>query len=200
MLSWVWLRESISALECYAIFGSYGGILIMSLAKPSGDGVEANDKYKYTLGILLSVVCSASMAVTAVSTRKLRTVHHAVISYWTAVVTTAVCAVLVGAQCLTERRVPYVFSSPAWWWLLLGASCVYIYSQLLMIYCNQVANPALVGLLQYCGVVYNWMADVFVFHNTFTPMQLTGVGIVMAINIGTSYTKVAAILRDTPPK
>jgi drug/metabolite transporter (DMT)-like permease len=69
VLCWVWLRESISSLECYAIFGSYGGILIMSLAKPSGESEELNDKYKYTLGIILSVICSASMAVTAVSTR-----------------------------------------------------------------------------------------------------------------------------------
>ncbi len=69
VMSWAWLREPISALDCYAIIGSYSGILIMSLHKPGAETGVVNDKYKYTLGIILSVICSASQAVTSVSTR-----------------------------------------------------------------------------------------------------------------------------------
>jgi hypothetical protein len=52
-----------------------------------------------------------------------------------------------------------------------------------MTICNQKANPALIGLLSYCGVIYNFVADVFLLNKSFTSMQLTGVLVILCFNM-----------------
>lgn len=53
----------------------------------------------------------------------------------------------------------------------------------MMTICNQVANPAFIGLLSYCGIVYNFIVDYFVFDTKFTTMQIVGVLIILSFNV-----------------
>lgn len=58
-----------------------------------------------------------------------------------------------------------------------------------MTICNQKANPALIGLLSYCGVIYNFGADTFLLNKSFTSMQLTGVLVILCFNMLAGISK-----------
>ena len=50
-------------------------------------------------------------------------------------------------------------------------------------------KPGFVTLLGYIGIVYAFMGDTFIFHETFNGMELLGVGIVLSMNLLLIYKK-----------
>ena len=80
--------------------------------------------------------------------------------------------------------------------MLLVAAIANFQGQNLMTICNQNTNPALVGLLSYSGVFYNFCADVFVLDKTFTSMQLLGVIVILLFNIAAVVFKLTKSSSD----
>ena len=79
IIAWVWLGESISSFEIFAMIGSYIGIALIGLSKPASQDGQIEVKSNYTLGIVLSLIAAVGMAIIATSTRKLKTLHYGVI-------------------------------------------------------------------------------------------------------------------------
>lgn len=72
LIAWIWLNESITQFEIFAIFGSYLGIAMIGISQPpSEDGITESGS-QYTLGIILSLFTAIGMALIATSTRKLK--------------------------------------------------------------------------------------------------------------------------------
>ena len=129
------------------------------------------------------------MALIATSTRKLKQIHFAVIQVIYATSSTLVSGLIVLGQNYPSGKIPFIFSSKLFYGLLLLAAVCNFQGQNLMTICNQKANPALIGLLSYCGVIYNFGADVFLLNKTFTSMQLTGVLIILCFNMLAGVSK-----------
>lgn len=137
---------------------------------PSEDGEAMESTGKYTLGVALSVVSAIGMALIATSTRKLKEIHFAVIQCLYAASSTLICGALVFAQNYPRRRIPFVFDSQRDYWLLIVAAVFNFTGQNLMTISNQSANPALIGLLSYCGILYNFGTDTFILKKSFTSL------------------------------
>ena len=61
--------------------------------------------------------------------------------------------------------------------------------QNLSTYINQRANPAFVGILSYMGMGFSFLLDVYVFHFTFSGLEVLGVGICLAFSLATAFYK-----------
>ena len=79
VIAWLWLRETITHFELFAMFGSYIGIAMIGLSDPASKDGEVSEESTYTLGVILSLVAAVGMAIIAVSTRKLKEIHFGVI-------------------------------------------------------------------------------------------------------------------------
>ena len=101
-------------------------------------------------------------------------------------------------QLVTMRQyqsTPFKYES-GWTYLqILVASSFNMMAQNLFTETNQRACPATVGLIAYCGVFYNFLADVLLFHLKFNLLQIVGVSIAIFFSVA------AAIYRmQTTPK
>jgi drug/metabolite transporter (DMT)-like permease len=72
LIAWIWLNESITQFEIFAIFGSYLGIAMIGISQPPSEDGVADSGSQYTLGIVLSLFTAIGMALIATSTRKLK--------------------------------------------------------------------------------------------------------------------------------
>ena len=94
-----------------------------------------------------------------------------------------------GGIYLTEGRVPFEGVYWSTWLELFGASLCNFFAQNIMTIGNQCNNPATIGLITYLSVLYNYIVDVSLFDESFTPVQYAG----MILCIGSSFT--AAIVK-----
>ena len=98
LIAWMWLSESISKFELFAIFGSYLGIAMIGISKPSSQDGVAESGSQYLLGIILSLFTALGMALISTSTRKLKQINYAVIQVIYASSSTLVSGLIVLGQ------------------------------------------------------------------------------------------------------
>lgn len=54
---------------------------------------------------------------------------------------------------------------------------------------NQRANPATVGIMQYSGVFFSFMLDIFIFNQLFSGLEVLGVCICLLFSLITAIYK-----------
>ena len=56
-------------------------------------------------------------------------------------------------------------------------------------YINQRANPAFVGILSYMGMGFSFLLDVYVFHFSFSGLEVLGVSLCLLFSFATAIYK-----------
>ena len=119
------------------------------------------------MGVGIALVACVGQSFICVASRKLRTIHYSVIQFNYALTSTIVmgtCLLVTKGQ---YQSTPFVYASNWTYLQILVASSFNMMAQNLFTETNQRACPATVGLIAYCGVMYNFLADVLLFHLKF---------------------------------
>lgn len=186
ILSYFWTGDRILPLEGVAMLGAFAGIVCLGVAKPeeeqdaavtsdTGNQTESSmsdfeKQYAYQIGMAMAVFSCLAQSVISVASRRLKSLHFAVIQFWYGLMASVVMAVFLVTACTVTSHTPYVYSS-GWVYLeILVSSFLNMIGQNLMTYSNQRANPATVGLISYMGVMYNFAVDLAIFHESFTKL------------------------------
>jgi drug/metabolite transporter (DMT)-like permease len=195
ILAYFWTGDTILLLEAVAMFGAFAGIICLGLAEPNEMvKVESmsvfEQTYAYQIGVVLSVITCFTASVVQVSTRKLKSLNFGVISFFYSLTSTVCIGIVFLAFCVSKGQVPYVYES---WWIyleLLTAAAINMVGQSYNTYSYQHGNPTTVSLINYMGVLYNFLVDLTIFNATFTSLQLTGVSITLSFSVVAAIYKI----------
>ena len=178
LLSYFWLKEQLTFFEIGLMLCAFSGILMMSLSQPSKVPEEQaldSTPAQYQLGIAISLVACVGQSFICVASRRLWSIHFSVIQFNYAL-TSTICmglCVFFGPKPLGHSY--FVYDS-YWTYLEIFIASFFNYvAQVLFTQTNQRGCPAIVGLIAYSGVLYNFLADVLIFGLQFTSLQLFGV-------------------------
>ena len=201
ILAYFWTGDRILPLEVVALFGAFGGIICLALAKPSEtvqleSMSDFEQTYSYQIGIALAIITSLTFSVVSVASRKLKSLHYGVIQFVYALMSTICTGIVLLGFCVAEGEMPYVYES---WWIYLEvliSSALGMLGQSLMTYSNQHANPSTVALISYMGVSYTFLVDLTIFNSTFTYLQLIGVAITLSFSVAAAIYKIRIQKKD----
>jgi drug/metabolite transporter (DMT)-like permease len=154
---------------------------------PSGVDVESG----FISGVVLTAFGSVGMALIAVSLKRIKNCHYILVQFhygWSA---TAISLLAMSTQSILNGHWP--FSNVLWSTLLklMGASMFNFFSQNIITIANQQGNPATVGLITYCQLFYNYLADVLLFSSVFSPLQNLGMILCVGFSLLASGIKLA---------
>ena len=164
ILGYFWLGERLSVFEIISMVCAFSGIMVMSMAQ---SGPSKSLDPKFVMGVGIALVACVGQSFICVASRKLRTIHYSVIQFNYALTSTIVmgtCLLVTKGQ---YQSTPFVYESNWTYLQILVASSFNMMAQNLFTETNQRACPATVGLIAYCGVMYNFLADVLLFHLKF---------------------------------
>ena len=75
-----------------------------------------------------------------------------------------------------------LWTSQSFW--MLTASCVsHLSAQMLMFHVNKVAQPTVVALMNYCGIVWRFLCDLLIFGLVPNTAQSVSIGLLVVIQI-----------------
>ena len=78
VLAWIWLGDKLGAFQIVMMIFCFAGVVLVACSKNKGeDDVSKSDGY--TIGIILTGLLAVIFAVSAVSTRRLKTMHFSVL-------------------------------------------------------------------------------------------------------------------------
>ena len=194
ILAYFWTSDRLWPLEAVAMTGAFGGIICLGMAKPSEkiDVENFSDferAHAYQIGVFLAVITCFTLSVVAVASRKLKSLHFAVMQTLQASLSAICFGGVLLCHCTYKGVVPYVYDS---WWIyleMLLAAALNTMAQSLTTYSNQYSNPANVALFAYMSVLYSFLVDITIFGETFTPLQLIGVSITLSFSVAAAIYK-----------
>jgi len=133
----------------------------------------------------------------AVAVKKLKNVHFSILQFYYSAFTAVVMGNVLFARYMlqeedsgvSQNRVPLVFQHTSTYFILTIACLLNMIATSFMTCSTQRSKPSTVALICYTGIIYNFLLDVFVFRVTFSTLQLFGIGIVCAFNVGTVVHK-----------
>jgi drug/metabolite transporter (DMT)-like permease len=129
-LQYFWLGARVSNYDLFAMVGSIGGIVIMSVSAPASENDESSSAY--ILGLAMATTATVCMSFIYVSTSRLRSVHYLLIAFWVGLATTIVCIGGLVIEYFIQARSPFTDVG------LLS---------LIVLLCVSVANFAAINLL-----------------------------------------------------
>ena len=135
------------------------------------------------LGVSIALVACVGQSFICVASRKLRVLDCSVIQFNYALTSTVVMGLCLLATKGQHKSTPFVYDSGMAYLQILAASSFNLMAQNLFTATNQRACPATVGLVAYCGVLYNFLADVLLFHLKFNLLQIVGVSIAIFFSV-----------------
>ena len=153
------------------MFGSYIGILIMSISAPA---TSQSESLNYALGIVFTLVGSICMSYIAVASNKMKGVNFLVITFYLSLLTMIVCILLICVEYLVGGRTPFHGVTVVTTLKMLAASAANFFAVNMFTQANQLGLPATVALLSYVQILYNYLADTIYFNLSFTMMQYVG--------------------------
>ena len=129
-LQYFWIGARVSNYDLFAMVGSIGGIVIMSVSAPASENDESSSAY--ILGLAMATTATVCMSFIYVSTSRLRSVHYLLIAFWVGLATTIVCIGGLVIEYFIQARSPFTDVG------LLS---------LIVLLCVSVANFAAINLL-----------------------------------------------------
>ena len=144
LLTCLCLKESISPVEGVAMVAALAGIVMIGMAEDAqagADGVEAQHVYaethNYALGITISVLATACMSVTQITSRMLKSINFAVIQFiyaFTAVVFLGAC--VLGEKLSTGKGSFFIYSDWYTYGEIFGVAVLNMIAQNCLVYTN----------------------------------------------------------------
>ena len=72
---------------------------------------EFEKEYSYMIGILMALLCAMGAATIGVASRRLKSIHFAVIQFAYGLFAAIAMAIYLVASCISARHVPYVYDN-----------------------------------------------------------------------------------------
>ena len=121
-LSYFWTGDRILAIEGVAMVGAFSGIVCLGLGGPDSDErttsqtntesmSEFEQKYAYQIGLAMAVFSCVAQSLISVASRRLKTLHFAVIQFCYGLMATIVMAIFLITYCAVDGEWPYVYRS-----------------------------------------------------------------------------------------
>ena len=70
---------------------------------------EFEKRYAYTIGITMALLCAIGSSLVAVASRRLKSLHYAVIQFAYGVLASVAMGTYLIVGCISQRHVPYVY-------------------------------------------------------------------------------------------
>jgi len=97
LIAHFWLGETLSKCNLISMIGSFGGVVVMSLADPVQSETQPNEMFsglseraRYNIGLVACLLGSIAFALWIVFTRQVQNVHYSVIAFYTGMCDTCV--------------------------------------------------------------------------------------------------------------
>jgi drug/metabolite transporter (DMT)-like permease len=201
------LKEEVPTGRWFLMAGTFGGVALISFAGTDAltpNHVDENSFFgqfsqttTYIIGVTSCLVTAMLMSVIITSSRALKPVHYSVVQFWYSLFACIACALIEGVTALMlvikQNNNPDLVIEPTEWplvftnWytyaLIAAAGLVNVPAQNLMTLTNQYGNPSLTVIIGYVAVLYGFLADKFIFGETYNTWQYVGVVIVLGFNI-----------------
>ena len=123
------------------------------------------------------------MALISVATKGLNRADVSLIQLYYGIMSTLIIGVYMLVNGIITDKIPLYGLSWTTWLELIATSVINIVAMSLLTLCNQRGQPTTVGVLMYCGIVYSFLFDMFVFNLSFTGLEYVGVGITLSFNV-----------------
>ena len=78
VLAWIWLGDKLGVFQIVMMIFCFGGVVLVACSKNT-DEDDVSKSSAYTIGIVLTGLLAVIFAVSAVSTRRLKTMHFSVL-------------------------------------------------------------------------------------------------------------------------
>ena len=151
---------------------------------------EFEQQYTYLIGITVSLICAIGYSTIAVASRRLKSIHYAVIQFTYGLFASIAMGIYLIAGCISARHIPYLYDEWQVYFMILLCAFLNMVSQNLTTYCNQYSNPGTLGIYMYMGVAYNFAADLLIFDIEFVKLQVIGVAISLTFSITAALYKI----------
>lgn len=126
ILSYFWTGDRILCFEGLAMIGAFAGIVCLGMAKPSEDSQskvqdldsmsDFEKQYAYQIGLIMAVISCVAQSVISVASRRLKSLHFAVIQFAYALMASCVMGIALAVICVKNNHVPYSYDS---WYIYL---------------------------------------------------------------------------------
>ena len=186
LLAWIWLGDKLGVFQIFMMLLCFAGVVLVACSKNKGNDDDDSEKSSgYEIGIVLTSLLAVIFAVSAVSTRRLKTMHFSVLQFYLASVSTLSSLIWLIVMATQQEIFAFEGAVP-WVEIVVGSLCDY-FSQMLMIFMMQSMNPAVVGMFSYVKVFYAFLSDIFIFHMTLSTLQLVGCIAVFVFSLAAAY-------------
>lgn len=131
ILAYFWTSDRILPLEGLAMIGAFCGIVVLGIAKPTETkNIEDNESFSkfevehgYQIGMAMALFACVSQSVISVASRRLKSIYFAIIQFNYSLMATISMGVFLVVACVTQKHVPYTFSS-GWIYVEVFAAAV----------------------------------------------------------------------------
>ena len=100
LLACLWLGEKLSFFQLVCMLLCFGGIAVVIFERESADGEVKKESSSFNFGVILTCIVALIFAITAVTTRKVRSLHWSVITFYFELT----CFIISGVWILIEMR------------------------------------------------------------------------------------------------
>lgn len=201
ILAFIFFKEMLLPVEIGAMIVCFGAMITMTLtsAKYSAsqddgtDDVAGYSKTQMAIGYPLIFIVSWIYASNCVLNRALKDVHHAILMFWHGVlgIVLAVSGVLIEAIFVQnpEGGLRIFHYSGAVYALMLGATLFDSGAVNFVTIAFQSDSSGFVALISYISIIYAFLADRIIFHESFHWLELVTAIVILAVTSSTSFYK-----------
>ena len=203
ILAFIVFAEPLIPLEVVAMIVCFACMVTMTLVG-SNNASEADDdtalvvddeaaysKNNLILGYGLIFITSWIYASNCILNRALKNVHHAILMFWHAIIglTIASVAVLIEAAVVGDGIRIFHYDSSIYL-LLLGAALFDTITVNSVTIAFQSDSSGFVSLISYISIVYAFIADMLIFNESFSTIELVAALTILTVTVATAAYKI----------
>ena len=183
-------KEPIEKFEYVAMILCFTGVLIITFGKSEDPNASADDdSATRTFGIAFAFFIAWLFAACNVINRYLKGLHYAMVIFYHALCGLTLAASYILIEHFVTGNPFRTYTADQYKTILL--CCFFDFCA---VNCQTLAfqndTSGFVSLIGYMGVIYAFMADVFIFDVTISPVEIVGALLILAITVGVSVTKI----------
>lgn len=176
-------KENMSLSELVCMAGCFTGVVVLVVAGNGAKNTDAKqvgfkEDANFMLGVFCALLCSMTMAVVVVTTRKLRKIHYSIMLFNYGLIATVLygtCAILMWLADPNAKAWPSIFYYGRQQWINLAVIAVFnTTAQYFATQAFQRGKSSFVTIVGEVNTVYAFLFDLFIFHVDFQPLQIVG--------------------------
>ena len=180
------LGEKIMKVEIIGIGLCFGGVVMVTLA-PSESKVSTNSNL-LIFGICLCLVMAWIHSFVQMFNRMMRDVEWYVIMFWHSTIGLCTASIIVGIMAAINGGTFFSYTARQYGLLTLCAFLDFLGLSFSVI-TFQSCEMGFISLFGYLIVVYSFLGDIFVFHETFSTLELLGTLVILTVTMGVGLYK-----------